>query len=123
MAATFCRPSRCERMSRAGPRKFRVPSGTSSTASVGCNRQPGASRGVAFRSISISVNLWDEAAGRYVTGYYVSVVDCVELRPQDGAFAFQCVDYLLLLGARSGVGGDVIQREGGVFGGLDRKST
>src|ERR1700709_9444 len=99
MAATFCFPSRCERMSRAGPRRFRVPSGTSRTASVGCKRHPGASRGVALRSISVSVNLWDEAAGWNVTGHYISVVDCVELRPQDGAFSFQCVDHLLLLGA------------------------
>src|SRR3984957_16529975 len=116
MAATFCFPSSCARMSRAGPRRLRGPSGTSRTASVGCNRQPGASRGVAFRSISASVHLWDEAAWWNVTGYYISVVDCVELRPQDGAFPLKGVDHLLLLNARSGVGGDVIEREGGVFG-------
>src|ERR1700733_14998523 len=115
MAATLCFPSSCARMSRAGPCSFRVPSGISMTASVGCKRQPGASLGVAFKSISAFFRLGDEASRRYVAGYHVSVVDCVQLRPQDRAFPFQCPYHLFLLCPCRCVGADIIQGERGVF--------
>jgi len=63
-------------------------------------------------------DLRNKAAGGNVAGPDVGVVDGVELGPEDFAFAFEGADDLLLFGTGFGVGGDVVEGEGGVFGSL-----
>ena len=59
--------------------------------------------------------MWHKTARRDIPGVNISIVNGVQLRPQNRAFLFQCAYYLFLLRLGLGMCGHVFQRKFCIF--------